>query len=80
MYALEIEQLRKTYAGGFEALKGISLQVKKGDFYALLGPNGAGSRPPLASSHRWSIKPPAKSQYLVTISILNWNLPNRSLV
>ncbi|EGQ7643586.1 ABC transporter ATP-binding protein [Vibrio cholerae] len=42
MYALEIEQLRKTYAGGFEALKGISLQVKKGDFYALLGPNGAG--------------------------------------
>ncbi|MEF1229463.1 ABC transporter ATP-binding protein, partial [Vibrio fortis] len=42
MYALEIEQLRKTYAGGFEALKGITLQVKKGDFYALLGPNGAG--------------------------------------
>lgn len=42
MYALEIEGLRKTYAGGFEALKGISLSVKKGDFYALLGPNGAG--------------------------------------
>lgn len=42
MYALEIEQLRKTYAGGFEALKGVSLQVRKGDFYALLGPNGAG--------------------------------------
>ncbi|MGF1909012.1 ABC transporter ATP-binding protein [Vibrio kasasachensis] len=42
MYALEINQLRKTYAGGFEALKGITLNVKKGDFYALLGPNGAG--------------------------------------
>ncbi|CAM2846777.1 ABC transporter ATP-binding protein [Vibrio rarus] len=42
MYALEIENLRKTYKGGFEALKGVSLQVKKGDFYALLGPNGAG--------------------------------------
>lgn len=42
MYALEIKQLKKTYAGGFEALKDISLQVKKGDFYALLGPNGAG--------------------------------------
>ncbi len=42
MYALEIKDLRKTYSGGFEALKGISLQVKKGDFYALLGPNGAG--------------------------------------
>ncbi len=42
MYALEIEQLKKTYSGGFEALKGLSLTVKKGDFYALLGPNGAG--------------------------------------
>lgn len=42
MYALEIEQLKKTYSGGFEALKGLSLAVKKGDFYALLGPNGAG--------------------------------------
>ncbi|WP_341659024.1 ABC transporter ATP-binding protein [Vibrio sp.] len=42
MYALEIEQLRKTYSGGFEALKGISLNVAEGDFYALLGPNGAG--------------------------------------
>ncbi|CAH0526965.1 ABC transporter ATP-binding protein [Vibrio hippocampi] len=42
MFALEIEQLRKTYAGGFEALKGVSLTVEQGDFYALLGPNGAG--------------------------------------
>ncbi|MCG6296747.1 ABC transporter ATP-binding protein [Vibrio vulnificus] len=42
MDALQIEQLRKTYAGGFEALKGISLGVQEGDFYALLGPNGAG--------------------------------------
>ncbi|WP_047049836.1 ABC transporter ATP-binding protein [Vibrio mexicanus] len=42
MYALEIDQLRKTYSGGFEALKGVSLKVEKGDFYALLGPNGAG--------------------------------------
>lgn len=42
MIALEIEDLRKTYKGGFEALKGVSLRVEKGDFYALLGPNGAG--------------------------------------
>ncbi|MBU2896370.1 ABC transporter ATP-binding protein [Vibrio hepatarius] len=42
MYALEIEQLHKTYSGGFEALKGISLNVTQGDFFALLGPNGAG--------------------------------------
>ncbi|MDV6315553.1 ABC transporter ATP-binding protein [Idiomarina sp. HP20-50] len=42
MKALEIENLRKTYGGGFEALKGINLVVEEGDFYALLGPNGAG--------------------------------------
>lgn len=41
-YALQIEDLRKTYKGGFEALKGLSLHVEAGDFYALLGPNGAG--------------------------------------
>jgi len=40
--ALEVADLRKTYATGVEALKGISLIVQAGDFYALLGPNGAG--------------------------------------
>jgi ABC-2 type transport system ATP-binding protein len=40
--ALKIDALKKTYPGGFEALKGISLQVAQGDFFALLGPNGAG--------------------------------------
>ena len=41
-FALQIDNLKKTYKGGTVALKGISLKVKKGDFYALLGPNGAG--------------------------------------
>ncbi|TBW59096.1 ABC transporter ATP-binding protein [Marinobacter halodurans] len=42
MDALKIENLRKTYDSGFEALKGIDLTVRQGDFFALLGPNGAG--------------------------------------
>ena len=41
-YALEIDQLHKTYSNGFTALKGISMKVEQGDFFALLGPNGAG--------------------------------------
>ena len=40
--ALTIENLSKVYDNGFEALKGISLDVQQGDFFALLGPNGAG--------------------------------------
>lgn len=41
-HALSISNLEKTYGNGFEALKGISLEVEAGDFFALLGPNGAG--------------------------------------
>ena len=42
MHALSIKQLKKTYNNGFEALKGVDLEVESGDFFALLGPNGAG--------------------------------------
>ena len=41
-YALDIEGLTKNYSDGFQALKGIDLHVREGDFFALLGPNGAG--------------------------------------
>jgi ABC-2 type transport system ATP-binding protein len=42
MPALSIRQLSKTYSNGVQALKGIDLDVERGDFFALLGPNGAG--------------------------------------
>ncbi|WP_094752457.1 ABC transporter ATP-binding protein [Psychromonas sp. CD1] len=42
MYAIDLDNVKKVYKGGVEALKGLSLQVEEGDFYALLGPNGAG--------------------------------------
>ena len=42
MPALSIKNLHKTYKNGFQALKGIDLEVESGDFFALLGPNGAG--------------------------------------
>lgn len=40
--ALTVNNLRKTYAGGVQALQGVSLSIEEGDFFALLGPNGAG--------------------------------------
>ncbi|WP_289149487.1 ABC transporter ATP-binding protein [uncultured Salipiger sp.] len=40
--AIRIEGLRKTYAGGKEALKGIDLTIPTGSIFGLLGPNGAG--------------------------------------
>lgn len=40
--AVSVQNLRKTYEGGTEALKGVTLSIEEGDFFALLGPNGAG--------------------------------------
>lgn len=42
MKALQIENLKKVYKTGTQALKGISFNIEQGDFFALLGPNGAG--------------------------------------
>ncbi|MEN8658868.1 ABC transporter ATP-binding protein [Marivita sp.] len=42
MSMVQISNVRKAYAGGFEALKGASLDIHEGEILALLGPNGAG--------------------------------------
>src|SRR5438067_9807009 len=39
---IDIRNLSKTYASGFQALKNINLEIRKGEIFALLGPNGAG--------------------------------------
>src|SRR4051794_24264938 len=39
---VSVSNLSKTYASGFQALKGINLEVRSGEIFALLGPNGAG--------------------------------------
>src|SRR5262245_12136417 len=40
--AIVVSHLSKTYAGGFQALKDINLEIRRGEIFALLGPNGAG--------------------------------------
>lgn len=40
--ALQVKGLKKTYASGTKALKGVDLEIKSGQFFGLLGPNGAG--------------------------------------
>lgn len=39
---VRVENLRKTYRGGLEALRGVSFDIRRGETFALLGPNGAG--------------------------------------
>ena len=39
---ISVSKLSKTYASGFQALKNINLDIRRGEIFALLGPNGAG--------------------------------------
>jgi len=39
---ISLKDVEKTYASGFRALRGVSLDIQRGEIFALLGPNGAG--------------------------------------
>ena len=39
---ISVSDLSKTYASGFQALKHVDLEIRRGEIFALLGPNGAG--------------------------------------
>jgi ABC-2 type transport system ATP-binding protein len=39
---ISVANLSKTYASGFQALKSVNLEIRRGEIFALLGPNGAG--------------------------------------
>jgi len=39
---ISVSNLKKVYASGFHALKGVNLEIRRGEIFALLGPNGAG--------------------------------------
>ena len=45
---ISIKNLSKTYESGFQALKGIDLDIRRGEIFALLGPNGAGKTTAIA--------------------------------
>ena len=40
--AISVSHINKTYASGFQALKDVNLEIRRGEIFALLGPNGAG--------------------------------------
>jgi len=57
---ISISNLSKTYESGFQALKGVNLDIRHGEIFALLGPNGAGKTTLIASSAASSMRPAAR--------------------
>ena len=58
---ISINNLSKVFDNGFEALKNINLNIKKGEIFAMLGPNGAGKTTLI--SHLWNSKTIFRKSY-----------------
>ncbi|BBI49598.1 hypothetical protein HORIV_20190 [Vreelandella olivaria] len=78
--ALSIRGLTKVYGNGFQALKGIDLDVQQGDFFALLGPNGAGKSTTLGVVCSLVQKTAGRSPYSVLMWIKTSPKPSTSWV
>ena len=76
---LKIENLCKTYSGGSQALKNVSLDIEKGEIVALLGPNGAG-KTTLISSICGIVRPTSGHITVAGFDIVNDYRKTRSLI
>jgi ABC-2 type transport system ATP-binding protein len=78
MNAIEVTNLRKTYPGGVEAVKGIDFEVAAGEVFALLGPNGAGKSTTVGMLTT-TIEPTAGSARLAGFDVATEPLAARSV-
>ena len=58
-----IKPLPKAYASGFQALKSVNLEIRRGEIFALLGPNGAGKTTPISIICGIVTQPKASSKW-----------------
>jgi ABC-2 type transport system ATP-binding protein len=76
--AVEVNQLRKTYSGGVEAVKAIDFQVAPGEVFGLLGPNGAGKSTTIGMLTT-TIEPTSGSARLAGFDVTTQALQARSI-
>ena len=76
--AIDVRQLRKTYPGGVEAVKGIDFRVAAGEVFGLLGPNGAGKSTTIGMLTT-TIKPTAGTARLAGFDVATDPLAARSV-
>src|SRR2546429_9697939 len=76
--AIDVRQLRKTYPGGVEAVKGVDFAVRRGEVFGLLGPNGAGKSTTIGMLTT-TIRPTAGSARLAGFDVIGEPLRARGV-